>query len=212
MQWKLRVDIITIKSHVKEYEHTCMIQSVCHKPFLIESFNAFDLSLMVTYFLSINSQCSKTCGRGLRKRSVFCSSTDPGAKAVVVPDSMCRQHHRPKAQETCVLRRCPKNERLQWIPTPWGEVGEQRHETGGAEPIEVKLFFWLSILKHFKSFQRNSFWWRTSYFWVHCVAWWCVCFTRNVEDNTWLWKIPSAFKNCCLIWINIKLWFQSLNI
>uniref|UniRef100_A0A7N6FJE3 ADAM metallopeptidase with thrombospondin type 1 motif, 18 n=1 Tax=Anabas testudineus TaxID=64144 RepID=A0A7N6FJE3_ANATE len=67
------------------------------------------------------SQCSKTCGRGLRKRSVFCSSTDPGAKAVVVPDSMCRQHHRPKAQETCVLRRCPKNERLQWIPTPWGE-------------------------------------------------------------------------------------------
>ncbi|XP_028257784.1 A disintegrin and metalloproteinase with thrombospondin motifs 18 [Parambassis ranga] len=67
------------------------------------------------------SQCSKSCGRGLRKRSVFCRSTDPGAKAVVVPDSMCRQHHRPKAQETCVLRRCPKNERLQWIPTPWGE-------------------------------------------------------------------------------------------
>uniref|UniRef100_A0AAX7TNJ6 ADAM metallopeptidase with thrombospondin type 1 motif, 18 n=1 Tax=Astatotilapia calliptera TaxID=8154 RepID=A0AAX7TNJ6_ASTCA len=68
------------------------------------------------------SQCSKTCGRGLRKRTVFCRSTDPGAKAVVVPDSMCRQHHRPKAQETCVLRRCPKNERLQWIPTPWGEL------------------------------------------------------------------------------------------
>ncbi|XP_060898491.1 A disintegrin and metalloproteinase with thrombospondin motifs 18 isoform X1 [Labrus mixtus] len=67
------------------------------------------------------SQCSKSCGRGLRKRSVFCRSTDPGAKAVVVPDSMCRQHHKPKAQETCVLRRCPKNERLQWTPTPWGE-------------------------------------------------------------------------------------------
>uniref|UniRef100_A0A7N8Y400 ADAM metallopeptidase with thrombospondin type 1 motif, 18 n=1 Tax=Mastacembelus armatus TaxID=205130 RepID=A0A7N8Y400_9TELE len=72
------------------------------------------------------SQCSKTCGRGMKKRTVFCSSTDPGAKAVVVPDSMCRQHHRPKAQETCVLRRCPKNEKLQWIPTPWGEVGRKR--------------------------------------------------------------------------------------
>uniref|UniRef100_A0A3B4GG00 ADAM metallopeptidase with thrombospondin type 1 motif 18 n=1 Tax=Pundamilia nyererei TaxID=303518 RepID=A0A3B4GG00_9CICH len=72
------------------------------------------------------SQCSKTCGRGLRKRTVFCRSTDPGAKAVVVPDSMCRQHHRPKAQETCVLRRCPKNERLQWIPTPWGEFTIRR--------------------------------------------------------------------------------------
>uniref|UniRef100_A0A8C5EZ23 Peptidase M12B domain-containing protein n=1 Tax=Gouania willdenowi TaxID=441366 RepID=A0A8C5EZ23_GOUWI len=68
------------------------------------------------------SQCSKSCGRGMRKRSVFCRSTDPGAKAVVVPDSMCRQHHRPNGQETCVLRRCPRNERLQWIPTVWGEV------------------------------------------------------------------------------------------
>ncbi|MEQ2177922.1 hypothetical protein GOODEAATRI_008720, partial [Goodea atripinnis] len=66
--------------------------------------------------------CSKSCGRGLRKRTVFCRSTDPGASAVVVPDSMCKQHHRPKAQETCVLRRCPKNEKLQWIPAPWGEA------------------------------------------------------------------------------------------
>ncbi|KAM6942660.1 A disintegrin and metalloproteinase with thrombospondin motifs 18 [Xenentodon cancila] len=80
------------------------------------------------------SQCSKSCGRGLRKRSVFCRSTSPGVKAVVVPDSMCRQNHRPKAQETCVLRRCPKNEKLQWILTPWGECsrscgsGFQRRE------------------------------------------------------------------------------------
>ncbi|KAM4602429.1 A disintegrin and metalloproteinase with thrombospondin motifs 18 [Polymixia lowei] len=80
------------------------------------------------------SQCSKTCGRGLKKRSVFCRSTDPGAKAVVVPDSMCRQHHRPKAQDTCVLRRCPRNEKLQWVPVPWGECsrscgsGVQRRE------------------------------------------------------------------------------------
>ncbi|XP_053722030.1 A disintegrin and metalloproteinase with thrombospondin motifs 18 isoform X1 [Synchiropus splendidus] len=60
------------------------------------------------------TQCSKTCGRGLRKRTVFC-----GVREAVVPDSMCRQHHRPRAQETCVLRRCPKNERLQWLPAPW---------------------------------------------------------------------------------------------
>lgn len=103
------------------------------------------LSFYNDFLSSFLSQCSKTCGRGLRKRSVFCRSTDPGAKAVVVPDSMCRQHHRPKAQETCVLRRCPKNERLQWIPTPWGEVGEKRHEA-----IEVNIFYFL-----FKEFEKK---------------------------------------------------------
>uniref|UniRef100_A0A672Q2I8 ADAM metallopeptidase with thrombospondin type 1 motif 18 n=1 Tax=Sinocyclocheilus grahami TaxID=75366 RepID=A0A672Q2I8_SINGR len=67
------------------------------------------------------SQCTKTCGRGWKKRSVFCRSTNPGARAVVVPDSMCKLHLKPKAQETCVLSRCPKNEHLQWITTTWGE-------------------------------------------------------------------------------------------
>uniref|UniRef100_A0A3Q2NPG0 ADAM metallopeptidase with thrombospondin type 1 motif 18 n=1 Tax=Fundulus heteroclitus TaxID=8078 RepID=A0A3Q2NPG0_FUNHE len=81
------------------------------------------------------SQCSKSCGRGLRKRTVFCRSTDPGANAVVVPDSMCKQHHRPKAQETCILRRCPKNHKLQWIPTPWGEEYPARRCRNVAKPL-----------------------------------------------------------------------------
>ncbi|XP_051970716.1 A disintegrin and metalloproteinase with thrombospondin motifs 18-like [Xyrauchen texanus] len=67
------------------------------------------------------SQCSKTCGRGLKKRSVFCRSTAPGARTVVVPDSMCKLHLKPKAQETCVLSRCPKNEHLLWRASAWGE-------------------------------------------------------------------------------------------
>ncbi|XP_061621300.1 A disintegrin and metalloproteinase with thrombospondin motifs 18 isoform X2 [Phyllopteryx taeniolatus] len=70
------------------------------------------------------TQCSKSCGRGLRKRSVFCQSGDPGTAAAVVPDSMCRQNQRPKAQESCVLRRCPKNDRLQWTHTSWGECSK----------------------------------------------------------------------------------------
>ncbi|KAJ8252375.1 hypothetical protein COCON_G00216870 [Conger conger] len=80
------------------------------------------------------SQCSKTCGRGLRKRGVFCRSTDPGAKAVTLPESACRPSARPLSQETCVVRRCPKNDRLQWLATPWGEcssscgLGVQRRE------------------------------------------------------------------------------------
>ncbi|XP_015223843.1 A disintegrin and metalloproteinase with thrombospondin motifs 18 isoform X2 [Lepisosteus oculatus] len=67
------------------------------------------------------TQCSKTCGRGLKKRNVYCRSTDPSAKPLILPDTMCKLHEKPKSQETCVLRRCPKNDRLQWVTSPWSE-------------------------------------------------------------------------------------------
>lgn len=105
----------------------------------------FDFCSTMTSPFLVHLQCSKTCGRGLRKRSVFCSSTDPGAKAVVVPDSMCRQHLKPKAQETCVLRRCPKNERLQWIPTPWGAVRMKQTWSSGFA-IEVTHVVFIRII------------------------------------------------------------------
>ncbi|XP_036400105.1 A disintegrin and metalloproteinase with thrombospondin motifs 18 [Megalops cyprinoides] len=85
------------------------------------------------------SQCSKTCGRGVRKRSVFCRSADPGAEAVVVLDSMCEPQQKPSGQETCVIQRCPRNDRLQWVSTPWGECssscgpGLQKRELRCAE-------------------------------------------------------------------------------
>ncbi|MBN3299415.1 ATS18 metalloproteinase, partial [Amia calva] len=80
------------------------------------------------------TQCSKTCGRGLKKRSVYCRSTDPSAKPVILADSMCKLHQKPKSQETCVLRRCPKNDRLQWVTSVWSEcstscgLGTQKRE------------------------------------------------------------------------------------
>lgn len=70
---------------------------------------------------------------------MFCLSTDPGAGAVVLPDGMCRQQLRPKAQETCVLQRCPKNERLQWIPTPWSEVGTERWQRSKVKGFVVNV-------------------------------------------------------------------------
>uniref|UniRef100_A0A8C9V3M9 ADAM metallopeptidase with thrombospondin type 1 motif 18 n=1 Tax=Scleropages formosus TaxID=113540 RepID=A0A8C9V3M9_SCLFO len=70
------------------------------------------------------SQCSKTCGRGVRKRTVFCQGPRGGSsevRAAVIPDDMCDPRNKPKSQEACVMRRCPRNERLQWVATPWGE-------------------------------------------------------------------------------------------
>ena len=101
---------------------------------------------------------------------MFCRSTDPGANAVVVPDSMCRQHHRPKAQETCVLRRCPKNEKLQWIPTPWGEV------TLKGEPFTES--------ESEMNFVERLFWQKHFYLLFYVVAYWCVCLSQNAEEIT----------------------------
>ncbi|XP_041123891.1 A disintegrin and metalloproteinase with thrombospondin motifs 18-like [Polyodon spathula] len=67
------------------------------------------------------SECSKTCGRGLKKRDVYCSSTNLSNKPSIHPDSMCSRDQKPKAQETCVLRRCPKNDRLEYVTSAWSE-------------------------------------------------------------------------------------------
>ncbi|KAM7058442.1 A disintegrin and metalloproteinase with thrombospondin motifs 18 isoform 1-T1 [Molossus nigricans] len=64
------------------------------------------------------SQCSKTCGRGVRKRAVLCKSP---SVAEGVPESLCSGVPRPEAQEGCVLGRCPKNNRLQWLVSSWSE-------------------------------------------------------------------------------------------
>ncbi|XP_072574335.1 A disintegrin and metalloproteinase with thrombospondin motifs 18 [Paramormyrops kingsleyae] len=85
------------------------------------------------------SRCSKTCGRGLRRRAVSCRAGDGEGDAAMVPDNRCDVRHRPEEQETCVVRRCPKNERLQWVVTPWGEcstscgTGSQKRELRCAE-------------------------------------------------------------------------------
>lgn len=154
LMWKVKTNISKYEAELQS-----MIQCVI-KPSFIEYW--WCIIFLFLYFCStptsltsflVHLQCSKSCGRGLRKRSVFCRSTDPGAKAVVVPDSMCRQHHKPKAQETCVLRRCPKNERLQWNPTQWGEVRKKRRKAPGAVVIEVT-----QVVFSFGNLRKNLPW------------------------------------------------------
>nr|XP_033799394.1 A disintegrin and metalloproteinase with thrombospondin motifs 18 [Geotrypetes seraphini] len=66
------------------------------------------------------SQCSKTCGRGIKNREVYCkqfSTLEPK----VLSESMCEQELKPESQQSCVLVRCPKNDKLQWTVTSWSE-------------------------------------------------------------------------------------------
>ncbi|XP_074059697.1 A disintegrin and metalloproteinase with thrombospondin motifs 18 [Macrotis lagotis] len=64
------------------------------------------------------SQCSKTCGRGVKKREIYCQSP---ARGDVLPDNMCDSSSKPEAHEGCVLGRCPRNDRLQWVVSSWSE-------------------------------------------------------------------------------------------
>lgn len=72
-------------------------------------------------------KCSKTCGRGMRRREVLCKNS----AAETVSESLCPGSLRPESQEGCVLGRCPKNNRLQWVTSSWSEVWVCAHWGGG---------------------------------------------------------------------------------
>ncbi|XP_060041118.1 A disintegrin and metalloproteinase with thrombospondin motifs 18 isoform X4 [Erinaceus europaeus] len=87
-------------------------------------------------------ECSKTCGRGVRKREVLCKSSDTGGN---VSESLCSSTLKPASQEGCVLGRCPKNNRLQWVVSSWSECsvtcgsGIRRRELQCSEDLQGKL-------------------------------------------------------------------------
>uniref|UniRef100_A0A3B5ANX1 ADAM metallopeptidase with thrombospondin type 1 motif 16 n=1 Tax=Stegastes partitus TaxID=144197 RepID=A0A3B5ANX1_9TELE len=67
------------------------------------------------------SQCSRKCGNGLKKRTVLCTSTNPDAQTHTLPDSMCAGLPKPASQESCFLKRCQKQRKVQWFVSTWQE-------------------------------------------------------------------------------------------
>uniref|UniRef100_A0A3Q1JPE6 ADAM metallopeptidase with thrombospondin type 1 motif, 16 n=1 Tax=Anabas testudineus TaxID=64144 RepID=A0A3Q1JPE6_ANATE len=67
------------------------------------------------------SQCSRKCGNGLKKRTVLCTSTNPGAQTRTLPDSECAALTKPASQESCFIKRCQKQRKVQWFVSTWQE-------------------------------------------------------------------------------------------
>uniref|UniRef100_A0A3Q2SX69 ADAM metallopeptidase with thrombospondin type 1 motif 16 n=1 Tax=Fundulus heteroclitus TaxID=8078 RepID=A0A3Q2SX69_FUNHE len=67
------------------------------------------------------SQCSRKCGHGLKKRSVQCTSSNPGAQTHTLSDSECAGLQKPATQESCFVKRCQKQRKVQWFLSTWQE-------------------------------------------------------------------------------------------
>ncbi|XP_053699807.1 A disintegrin and metalloproteinase with thrombospondin motifs 16 [Synchiropus splendidus] len=67
------------------------------------------------------SQCSRKCGNGLRKRTVLCTRSLPGSPTHTLLDSFCSGLPKPSGQESCFIKRCEKQRKLQWFVSTWQE-------------------------------------------------------------------------------------------
>ncbi|XP_028638577.1 A disintegrin and metalloproteinase with thrombospondin motifs 16 [Grammomys surdaster] len=67
------------------------------------------------------AECSRTCGKGWRKRTVVCKSTNPSARPQLLHDTACTSEPKPRTHEVCLLKRCHKHKKLQWLVSAWSQ-------------------------------------------------------------------------------------------
>ncbi|KAM4888801.1 A disintegrin and metalloproteinase with thrombospondin motifs 10 isoform 3-T3 [Thomomys bottae] len=65
------------------------------------------------------SECTPSCGPGLRHRVILCKSADHHA---TLPHAQCPPAAKPPATMRCNLRRCPP---ARWVTSEWGECSAQ---------------------------------------------------------------------------------------
>lgn len=72
------------------------------------------------------SQCSATCGLGVRKREFKCMEKTLQGKLMTFPERRCRNIKKPnlELEETCNRRACPVYSMAAgWYSSPWQQVG-----------------------------------------------------------------------------------------
>ncbi|XP_054638948.1 A disintegrin and metalloproteinase with thrombospondin motifs 16 isoform X1 [Dunckerocampus dactyliophorus] len=67
------------------------------------------------------SQCSRKCGNGLRKRTVLCTRPNTDTQSQTLADSLCAGLPKPASQESCFIKRCQKQRKVQWFVSTWQE-------------------------------------------------------------------------------------------
>ncbi|KAJ1351615.1 hypothetical protein KIN20_007700 [Parelaphostrongylus tenuis] len=85
------------------------------------------------YVLSPWSECSTTCGPGVRIRSAECVAAHPVAGMIRLPHSECQDQSQPSLFESCEARPCPLQEDskitseeapFKWENGDWGPCSE----------------------------------------------------------------------------------------
>lgn len=68
-----------------------------------------------------------------------CKSTNPTDRAKLLPEAVCSAQPKPRSQGACLLQRCHKPSKLQWLVSAWSQVGPQGQGPPAASLLPLPL-------------------------------------------------------------------------
>lgn len=80
----------------------------------------FEFGAMILFTLNYKLffQCSVTCGKGMRYRTVHCAYSDQQMQT----EDSCNLEQKPEVEEVCVNDDCLQEKQYTWLTGPWSEV------------------------------------------------------------------------------------------
>ncbi|XP_077993473.1 A disintegrin and metalloproteinase with thrombospondin motifs 18-like [Glandiceps talaboti] len=65
------------------------------------------------------TECSASCGRGVKTRNITCTSVSARGSKRKVPESFCKYESKPRGQQNCMTEECVV--KTQWFVSAWSE-------------------------------------------------------------------------------------------